>query len=312
MHAESILLASLEGRATGLAALEVPLDPTLLPAGVLLITGLFMLLAGRRLLKPGLGIIGALIGCLTGNALGLAFSTALPPVTWAFLGGLVGLAFGLLMWRMTVATLMAGSCSAGAVLAILLALNSGMINLAPPSNAGSLATLNVQPTGARVESSTEAETFETAMANAAGEHALGQFEEKLSTVRERADNWLGTLNNELRLSLGGFTTDWNALDGRLKSALAGVAALGGLFGFLFGLAAWKQSSAIVTVVAGAGLVLMGCLISYQSFSSGSTTPLSEFNPGIWLGVWIGLAVTGGIIQWQIERRSADRELEEEF
>ena len=60
------------------------------------------------------------------------------------------------------------------------------------------------------------------------------------------------------------------------------------------------------------LLLMGCLISYQSFSSGSPNPLSEFNPGIWLGVWIGLAVTGGIIQWQVERRSVDRELEEEF
>ena len=120
MHAESNLLARLDGPATGLAALEVPLDPTLLPAGVLLITGLFMLLAGRRLLKPGLGIIGALIGCLTGNALGLAFSTALPPVTWAFLGGLVGLAFGLLMWRMTVATLMAASCSAVKVPELLL------------------------------------------------------------------------------------------------------------------------------------------------------------------------------------------------
>ena len=293
------------------AALEVPLDPTLLPAGILLITGLFMLLGGTRLLKPGLGIIGALAGGLAGNALGLAFSSALPTLVWAVLGGLVGLAFGVLLWRMTVATLMAASCSAGAVLAVLLALNSGLLDLTPPGQPDALAALNAQTTG-ESDPSAETETesgksLESAIADAATAHAMDAVEDGVASARQHAGNWLITLNAQLGGSLTGLSNDWHGLEPRLKSALAGVAALGGLFGFLFGLAAWRQSSAIVTVVAGSGLVLIGSLICYRSFTGGDPGLLSEFKPGIWLGVWIGLAVCGGLIQWQIERRNTDPE-----
>ena len=66
--------------------------------------------------------------------------------------------------------------------------------------------------------------------------------------------------------MGRLGTQWTNLDARMKSALAGVAILGGLFGFLFGLVAWKRSGSIVTVVAGAGLVLIGSLICFESLA----------------------------------------------
>ena len=298
-----------------LAALEVPLDPTLLPAGILLITGLFMLLGGRRLLKPGLGIIGALAGCLAGNALGLAFSASLPAVVWAILGSIIGCIFGLLLWRMTVATLMAASCSAGAVLAVLLAINSGMIDLAPESTiedeAAPLAAMTIRSIGSEEEPVLADDSLESALTDAAVGHAMNSMQGGVATARERAGNWLGTLNERLGGSLTGLASDWHGLEPRLRSALVGVAALGGLFGFLFGLAAWRQSSAIVTVVAGAGLVLTGSLICYRSFTGGDSNLLTEFKPGIWLGVWIGLALLGGVVQWWIERRNAEPETQGE-
>ncbi len=89
-----ISIFSIEGMSLG--AIAVPMDPALLPAGILFITGAFMLLAGRKLLKTGLGITGALIGGLMGNAIGLSIENALPAVFWAGLGGVIGLALGLL------------------------------------------------------------------------------------------------------------------------------------------------------------------------------------------------------------------------
>ena len=136
---------------------------------------------------------------------------------------------------MTVATLMAASCSAGAVLAVLLALNSGLLDLTPPGQPDALAALNAQTTG-ESDPSAETETesgksLESAIADAATAHAMDAVEDGVASARQHAGNWLITLNAQLGGSLTGLSNDWHGLEPRLKSALAGVAALGGLFGF---------------------------------------------------------------------------------
>ncbi len=306
-----ISIFSIEGMSLG--AIAVPMDPALLPAGILFITGAFMLLAGRKLLKTGLGITGALIGGLMGNAIGLSIENALPAVFWAGLGGVIGLALGLLLWRMTVASIMAASCAVVAVLVVLLGIHGGFIEPVAPTtplhaDAAPLDTLQVEPTG--LLETAAPPTFEEALTGAAADHARARWQAGLVQARETTNTWLTALNERLTLTLGRLGDTWSNLDTRLRSAMLGVAILGGLFGFLFGLVAWKRSGSIVTVVAGAGLILIGGLICLESLAPSPQGPFGGHHPGIWLGSWVGLAVVGAFIQWHTERRAADRELDD--
>ena len=307
------LIPAMSAPALNPGAIAVPLDPALLPAGILFITGAFMLLAGRRLLKTGLGITGALIGGLLGNAIGLSLDNALPAIFWAGLGGCLGLALGLLLWRMTVASIMAVSCAAVAVLVVLMGIHSGFIEPVEPTNttraeAAPLDTLETTPTG--IFETPPPPSFEDAVAAAAVDHARSRWQAGLGQARETTNHWLAALNDRLTLTLGRLGDTWSGLDGRLRSALFGVAVLGGLFGFLFGLVAWKRSGSIVTVVAGAGLVLIGSLICLESLIPSTQGPFGALHPALWLGGWAGLALSGALIQWYAERRAADRELED--
>jgi hypothetical protein len=299
--------------ALSLGAIAVPMDPALLPAGILFITGTFMLLAGRRLLKTGLGITGALIGGLMGNAIGLSLDTALPAIFWAGLGGFLGLALGLLLWRMTVASIMAASCAAVAVLLVLLGIQGGLIEPVAPTTtvraeSALLDKLQTEPTG--LPETVPPPNFEEAITGAAVDQARVRWQAGLSQAKDTTNHWLSALNERLTMTLGRLGDTWSNLDERLRSAILGVAVLGGLFGFLFGLVAWKRSGSIVTVVAGAGLVLIGGLICLESLAPSAQGPFGALHPAIWLGGWAGLALVGAFIQWHTERRAADRELDD--
>ena len=294
--------------APAMTPIPMPLDPALLPAGILLITGIFMLLAGRRLLKVGLGITGAVIGSLIGNAAGLSFTNALPPIVWTFLGGCIGLGIGLLLWRLTVASIMAASCAAVAVLAVTLGIRSGFIQ---PVDPGEPTTMAAATEPGEQESPDEASpsggSIEDALLDAVQTRAEEEWKATLGKAEMVTTGWLDALNRRLTLTAGRLSNEWNGLSGRMQSALAGVALLGGLFGFLFGLAAWKRSGAIVTVVAGAGLVLIGSLIGYESLFPSAQGPFETLHPAIWLLCWFTLAAGGALIQWHAERQGADTE-----
>lgn len=293
------------------AAITVPLDPALLPAGVLLITGVFMLLAGRRLLRTGLGITAALLGGLIGNAVGGTLIGGLPPVLWTGLGALLGLGLGLLLWRMTVASIMAASCAAVAGLSVLLAIHSGLIEPVLPTTTPeaaqtfALESLETEPTGEATAQ--DAQSLEAVVADAAAEEARSRLRAGLSAARDRTDAWLLALNQRLSGTAGRLGRTWETLAPAVRTALLGVAVLGGLFGFLFGLVAWKRAGTIVTVIAGSGLILIAGLILVEILVPGAETPLGGLHPALWLGGWAAVAVFGAGIQWLQERRSADEE-----
>ena len=317
MYPFSQLILAAQAPATGTWAMPLPLDPALLPAGVLLITGAFMLLAGRRLLRAGLGITGALMGALIGNALGIATASLFSPVAWTILGALAGLALGLLLWRFTVASIMAGSCAAVAVLAVLLAVQSGFLTPIPLSTAATteagattdMSTLVVEPTGSF--DPPPAQGLDDAVASAATEHAREQarqwWRESLTRINTAATTWLGAVHARLASTLTRVWGSWKHLDPTVRTALGGVALLGALFGFLFGLVAGRWSGSIATVVAGAGLVLVGGLMGLEILVPSTGALFGGVHPGIWLLGWAGLAGGGSLIQWHAERRRADIE-----
>ena len=294
--------------------MSLPLDPVLLPAGIVLITGVFMLLAGRKMLRCGLAILGALGGCLIGNSLAPIVPAALSPLALSVVGALLGLGLGLLLWRITVATVMAASCATVSSLALLLAVNSGVVSPVPPSAAQADAiktpphptdSLEVEPVGWVTKPPPP--SFQERLGAAAVTAAKEDASERLNAFSGGINRWLAGLNIRLSDVLARAQGAWQTLDSPLQSALMGIAVLGGLFGFLFGLVAWKWSGAVVTALAGAGLVLLGVLLTVEVLSPLTGASLWDLHPGLWLGGWILLGSAGALISWQIERRHADSE-----
>ena len=284
---------------------SIPFDAGLVPAGIFVITGIFMLLTGRKLLRIGLGVIGAVIGALLGEAAGLSFANALSPLTWSTIGGCLGLGFGLLLWRFTVATLMAASCAGISVLIVGMAIRSGIIEPVDPGTEPPPTPVREQPETPTEGSRETSPSIEDALIEAARTRAESELADGLARAGQMTESWLTALNRRIARATTGLDTHWKDLDPMVRRALAGVALLGGVFGFLFGLVAWKRSGAIVTAVAGAGLVLIGGLIGFESLVPGAQGRLESLHPGIWIGLWLVLALGGGLIQWHSERKDAD-------
>ena len=102
-------------------------------AGIAILTGLFMLVFGRRVLRIGLGVIGASAGGLCGNFVCSLLTTPPSPLTAIFIGTVIGFCLGLLFWKLTITSLMAASCGvlAGGLCSIVLL--NGWIEIVPPT-----------------------------------------------------------------------------------------------------------------------------------------------------------------------------------
>jgi hypothetical protein len=82
-------------------------------------------------------------------------------------------------------------------------------------------------------------------------------------------------------------------------------ALGAVFGILVSFGARRCSGALVTAMAGSGLVLLGGLILTEIIYPTGGAALKAMNPGLWVLGWLTLALIGGLISWQTERSKAD-------
>ena len=73
---------------------QAPLPMLPLMAGIAILTGLFMLVFGRRVLRIGLGVIGASAGGLCGNFLCSLLTTPPPPLAAILIGAVIGFGLG--------------------------------------------------------------------------------------------------------------------------------------------------------------------------------------------------------------------------
>lgn len=290
-------------------ALSLPLDPVLIPAGIILITGIFMLLVGRRMLRCGLGIMGALAGALLGNAIAPILPALFAPVVMSVLGGILGLGLGLLLWRVTIASVMAGSCAAVASLCLLLAMQAGWVTPVTPGDATVASTQapTITPVGTSPEPMNPTPTIEERLGDAAATALKEDAAARIEAMQLGVNKWLALLNESLGGIITRVTHAWSALEQPFKSALIGSTVLGALFGFLFGIVAWKWSSAVVNALAGSGLVLIGALFFLEALLQNAQASPWNLPPGLMLAGWAILAGSGGFISWYFERRRADTE-----
>lgn len=290
---------------------QAPLPMLPLMAGIAILTGLFMLVFGRRVLRIGLGVIGASAGGLCGNFLCSLLTTPPPPLAAILIGAFIGFGLGLLFWKLTITSLMAASCGvlAGGLCSIILL--NGWIEIVPPTEFDS-TRMPAQVAVTVDEPSSEQRStpsLEDRLAEATRDHSLAMAENAWDQVNTGLDQLTTEMSRTTQAALMQSGDLWNQLTSIQKQYVVIASVLGAVFGILLSVGARRCSGALVTAMAGSGLVILGGLMLTEIIYPTGGAVLKAMDPGVWVLGWLSLALCGGLISWQFERRKVDEPLE---
>jgi len=281
----------------------------LIPLGMLIVAGLMLWAAGRRILRLAFAVIGLLIGGLVGWMLGEAMDAGV--LSWAFaaVGAFVFACVAALALRFAVTVGMIWVFALLAPLAVVTVLEFQV------SRAGkSLSEVQVtNPVGDEITRWLQ-QHDDPALRHEAGA-ALESWSQSAREQYDRAKNALdttfeGEANNTIdqveRFStqlVEALRAKWDSTPQSLRPTLLVSCVLGGLAGFLAGIVAFKISAAAITALGGSLLWLAGMqiLAIRIELPEGPWMPTSSG----WLAAWLITSALGVVIQWMFRKRPAD-------
>ena len=290
---------------------QAPLPMLPLMAGIAIMTGLFMLVFGRKVLRIGLGVIGASAGGLCGNVACSLLTTPPSPLTAILIGAVIGFGLGLLFWKLTITSLMAASCGvlAGGLCSIVLL--NGWIEIVPPTEFDSTrmpaqvaVTVDEEP-----GESPTTPSLEERITEATKEHTVSMAENAWGQVNTGLNQLTTEMSRTTQAALMRSGDLWNQLTTIQKQYVVIASVLGAVFGILLSVGARRCSGALVTAMAGSGLVILGGLMLTEIIYPTGGAVLKAMDPGLWVLGWLSLALSGGLISWHLERRKVDEHTE---
>jgi hypothetical protein len=237
-----------------------------------LATGIIMWLVGRRLLKPGFALLGAIFGAMIGLFTASAATESVfgvpSPYIGISLGALVGLGAGVMLFRFAVAI----------TTGLALALAGGLISAA-------YLHFSPKPTTPITASSTSL-TIPTPALDEAGR--LHRFIEGARPMASQVHDFVSQRYDDLHAA-------WSELPEHDQVVL-GVSTLGtGIAGFVLGLFAPRRSAAVATALFGSAL-FMGCGVWLLHALNVPGNKYLDQGALVWLPTWMALALIGMAIQ----------------
>ncbi len=245
-------------------------------AGAGLIAGVALLVAGRRLLRIGIILAAAALGGAFAFYASPTVGIPADPNLMLAIGLALGAIAGILLYRATISvTCMVLLAAVGPLIA------AGVMKISPDLT-------REQPTEISMpEGDLAANTL--------------TVEESIDAAAEEAWKRVRAFIGEVRESAG---REWNKLDGREKSVLAGSSMLGAALGLLLGAAFHKRTAAVMSAFLGAGLALPSSVWLTEAYAPAAAAHLPT-NATVWLALWAGLSVAGAAVQWTGSRKTTD-------
>ena len=237
---------------------RLPIE-SLAPAIVLLLGGLLLLIAGRYFLRAVMVVTTVLLGAMLGpSILGGVFPT-LGGTVLAFIGGLVGLVFVAIAWRLVLGAATGVIAAFACAIAAMLLVDAGFIDA---RRAGD------QPGSG--------DTAEVAAADAAAHRSIVEHTPALvHPLVEWAD------------------ARWRAEPQQVRTLLGAAAAGGGFIGLVLGAWLTAESAALLTSLVGSIFTLVGAMPFLAKYSDRIA---QGAHPVGWLLLWIALALAGWLFQ----------------
>jgi hypothetical protein len=260
----------------------------LIPVLLLVMVGLLLWVAGRKVLPVCLAAIGLMIGAGVGWVIGDSITTGVAPWAVAALGAVVFALIGALAYRL-------------AVMAALAA----VFGLVAPLSVLTVNDLRMQQSGSISESMrTRVEEFKSVLQQ--HEETLDQAAEEKSDVEQDLEKQLGLsekgqsnladVRSVVERLIDGGKELWKKAPEKLQPVLAATAILGAFVGIIIGLLMPKLAAAVVTSMGGSALWLSGGHVLLTRLGGGDAAWLPSTCTH-WLVVWLITSCVGFGLQW---------------
>jgi ABC-type multidrug transport system fused ATPase/permease subunit len=272
----------------------------LIPVGLLMVVGLLLWAAGRRILRAGFVLVGLGVGGVIGWLVGDSIKLGVQP---SVVMGIAAVGFAVvagLSYRMALVAAMAAVCGLLAPLAVLtLAQNNNAS--ADPSPKPSVVASSGLMSGFREifqeQSKVQSQSAESVnyWRNTLKEH---------DRLAENADKHIEQVQSFAQRVTQTASNAWTGTPQFLRPMLVASAVIGTIAGLLLGIIAPVLGASAVTSFGGSMLWLSGGRV----FAAGMGAPDSwwpQTGTG-WFTLWLITATFGLVIQWAFRRRLADK------
>lgn len=240
---------------------------------VALLVGMGLLLAGGKVLRPGMGLLGTALGALAG----LSIAAALAPGTWegvpipaigGLLGGVVGLVGALLLFRLTIALAAAGTLGGAAVLGAILWV-SPHTPIEPSRLTSNWTTTSAAQAWQQVR---------TDVSSIGADRPSSLATTARATARSTAQDW------------------WHSYTPEDRLRILGLAIIGTVGGFVLGALFPQRTSMLITAALGAWLVIAGLAWLILALKLPGRDTLEAASAAKILVAWAAAALSGLIVQ----------------
>jgi hypothetical protein len=230
---------------------------SLAPALVLVLGGALLLIAGRHFLRPVLVVMTVLFGAMLGPSILGGVLPRFGSVFLAFLGGLSGLIFVAIAWRLVLGAATGVIAAFACALLAMLAVDAGLIDARSPVDART-------PVDAPPAVSVDA-------------HAV--IIDRAPAIVHPLVHWADAR--------------WFAEAPQVRTLLGAAAMGGGFIGFVLGAWLTASSAALLTSMAGSIFMLVGAMPFLARYSDRAAQGV---HPVGWLLLWLALSIAGWLFQ----------------
>lgn len=260
----------------------------MIPVGLVVLVGLLLWAAGRRVLPACLALLGLLLGGAIGWVIGESINVGIPAWAVAALGAVAVALFAALAYRLAVIGALAIIFGLAAPLSVLVVhdVRSGKSASVKESGEGLIG--QIRETFAQHE-----ETQEEAS------EALEEIDEHIQQqlgLNETGQEHLGELRTMAQKVIDGGKELWAKTPESIQPTLAASAVLGVFLGIIVGLLVPSVAAAVITSMGGSALWLSGAHLLACRVGWGEASWMPPTNAR-WLLVWLITAAIGVGVQW---------------
>ncbi len=279
---------------------ELPIA-SLIPIALLVIVGLLLWAAGRRVLKVGFAMAGLIVGGVIGWLIGAQFSIGIPPWVFAAVLGLLLACISALGFRMAVAAAL------GVVLGVAAPLT--VVTVAEIQGIDKSVIQDDDDSGSGWDLGTkerEKDEFDLIFGSAdAIDAAGGAIAPEGFDIPDGAVEKLEEVRGYAEMLLDGVKAWWAEQPDKLRPAIIASAVGGLLVGVLVGTLAPSITASVVTSFGGSLLWLFGLrvILIQMSETIAEWMPNSATASGV---IWLIISIVGIVIQWIFRPKAADK------
>jgi len=275
----------------------------LIPVILLIIVGIILWAAGRRVLRAGFAAAGLIVGGAAGWMLGHAVTLGISPWISAAILGILIACIAALMHRVAVAGALALVFGIAAPMAV--------VTVAEIQGVDKSVLQPVEAPAEPGEAPPEPDELDRFFAPEESGGPINPMDLGTEAVveefdlGEQATEQLEQARSYAEQIIAGLQAWWDETPAKLRPAIVGAAIAGVLLGVLFGALAPMLSAAVVTAFGGALLWLSGLRIVLIQVGE----PVAGWLPSqaTWLlALWLIMSLIGVAIQWMFRPKPADK------